>query len=136
MFTGVWFVSFCTHVRCGKAKTDTSDPRHFGTSMVGPNCPNRSVLAPKCPKDSSDLSAKLSCPKCRTVPSQVLKCLGPFLTTTVCSRHHPYHNRFTAFFRDHPGEPAPEENFWTLWFKRRLTEADTPTIQLGATHPD
>jgi len=32
------------------------------------------------------------------------------------------------FFRDHPGEPVPEENFWTLWWKGRLTEADTPTI--------
>jgi len=42
------------------------------------------------------------------------------------------HNRFTALFRDHPGEPVPEENFWTLWCKRRLTEADTPTIRLGA----
>ena len=37
------------------------------------------------------------------------------------------------FFRDHPGEPVPEENFWTLWCKGRLTEADTPTIRLGAT---
>jgi len=37
------------------------------------------------------------------------------------------------FFRDKPGEPVPEENFWTLWCRRRLTEADTPTIQLGAT---
>ena len=37
------------------------------------------------------------------------------------------------FFRDHPGESMPEENFWTLWCKGRLTEADTPTIQLGAT---
>ena len=37
------------------------------------------------------------------------------------------------FFRDHPGEPVPEENCWTLWCKGRLTEADTPTIQLGAT---
>jgi len=35
------------------------------------------------------------------------------------------------FFRDHPGEPVPEENFWTLWCNRRLTEADTPTIRLG-----
>jgi len=25
------------------------------------------------------------------------------------------------FFRDHPGEPVPEENFWTLWCKGRLT---------------
>ena len=36
-------------------------------------------------------------------------------------------------FRDHPNEPVPEENFWTLWCKGRLTEADTPTIRLGAT---
>ena len=43
------------------------------------------------------------------------------------------HNRFTALFRDHPGEPVPEENFWTLWCKERLTEADTLTIRLGAT---
>jgi len=28
---------------------------------------------------------------------------------------------------------VPEENFWTLWCKRRLTEADTPTIWLGDT---
>jgi len=31
------------------------------------------------------------------------------------------------FFRDHPGQPTPEENFWTLWCKGRLTEADTLT---------
>jgi len=37
------------------------------------------------------------------------------------------------FFQDHPDEPVPEENFWTLWCKGRLTEADTPTIRLGAT---
>jgi len=37
------------------------------------------------------------------------------------------------FFRDHPGEPVPEEYLWTLWCKGRLTEADTPTIRLGAT---
>ena len=45
----------------------------------------------------------------------------------------PHHNRFTALFRDHPGEPVPEENFWTLWCKGRLRQTDTPTIQLGAT---
>jgi len=37
------------------------------------------------------------------------------------------------FFWDHPGEPVPEENFWTLWCKGRLREADTLTIWLGAT---
>jgi len=38
-----------------------------------------------------------------------------------------------SFFRDHLGEPVPEESFWTLWGKGRLTEADTLTIRLGAT---
>jgi len=45
----------------------------------------------------------------------------------------PHCNRFTALFPDHPGEPVPEENFWTLWCKGRLTEADTSIIRLGAT---
>jgi len=47
-----------------------------------------------------------------------------------------YHTTTTVlrpFFQDHPGEPVPEENFWTLWCKGSLTEADTPTIRLGAT---
>jgi len=37
------------------------------------------------------------------------------------------------FFQDHLGEPVPEDNFWTLCCKGRLTVADTPTIRLGAT---
>ena len=44
-----------------------------------------------------------------------------------------HHNRFQPFFRDHPGETVPEENYWTLWCKGRLTEADTLTIRLGTT---
>jgi len=28
---------------------------------------------------------------------------------------------------------VPEQNFWTLWCKGRLTQAVTPTIRLGAT---
>ena len=57
-------------------------------------------------------------------------------STTVNSykyHHHCHDNHLTAIFRDHPGKPVPEENFWTLWCKERLTEADTPTIRLGAT---
>ena len=38
-----------------------------------------------------------------------------------------------ALFRDHLGEPVPEENFWTLWCNGRLTEAETLIIHLGAT---
>jgi len=44
-----------------------------------------------------------------------------------------HHNHFMALFQDNAGEPVPEENFWTLWCKGRFTEADTPTIWLGAT---
>jgi len=39
------------------------------------------------------------------------------------------------FFRDHPGDLVPEENFWTLWCKGRLTEADTLT-RWAPLHPD
>jgi len=51
-------------------------------------------------------------------------------------RNHHHHHTTTVlrpFFWDHPGEPVPEENFWTLWCKGRLTEADTSTIRLGDT---
>jgi len=51
------------------------------------------------------------------------------MTALVLIRTTPlHHNHFTAFFRDHPGQPVPEENFWALWCKGRLTEADTPTV--------
>jgi len=49
------------------------------------------------------------------------------------NHHHHTTTVLQPFFRDHPGEPVPEENFWTLWCKGRLTEADTQTIWLGAT---
>ena len=42
-----------------------------------------------------------------------------------------YHHTTTVlrpFFQDHPGKPVPEDNFWTLWCKGRLREADAPTI--------
>jgi len=55
-----------------------------------------------------------------------------FFNTELRLNHH-HHNRFTALFRDHPDELVPEENFWTLWCKGRLTEADILTIWLGAT---
>jgi len=51
-----------------------------------------------------------------------------------CQKYlHTTTNILQSFFQDHPGEPVPEENFWTLWCKGRLTKADTLTIQLGAT---
>ena len=47
--------------------------------------------------------------------------------------HHTTTTILWHFFRDYPGEPVPEENFWTLWCKGRLTQADTLTIRLGTT---
>jgi len=40
---------------------------------------------------------------------------------------------YGPFSGHHPGEPVPEENFWTLWCKGILTETDILTIRLGAT---
>ena len=47
--------------------------------------------------------------------------------------HHHHHNRFTALFPGPPGWVGARREFWTLWCKGRLTEADTPTVRLGAT---
>jgi len=33
----------------------------------------------------------------------------------VTSNHHTTTTVLWPFFWDHPGEPVPEENFWTLW---------------------
>jgi len=55
------------------------------------------------------------------------------VTYSKYTHAHAHTSILRPFFRDHPGEPEPEENFWTLWCKERLTEADTLTIRLGAT---
>jgi len=47
------------------------------------------------------------------------------------------HTRTTVlrpFFWDHPGEPVPEQNFWILWCKGRLTEADTHNTVIHKKH--
>ena len=82
---------------------DTSHPEHFGTSWVDPNCPDRSALVPKCPKDSSDLSAKLSCFKCRTVlsiqcnqPSAIAAVLPPCQSSYIWQHAHRWHGYWTT----------------------------------------
>ena len=55
------------------------------------------------------------------------------LTGNAGPKNHHTITILRPFFRDHPGETVPEENFWTLWCKGRLTKADTQTIRLGAT---
>jgi len=37
-----------------------------------------------------------------------------YWSETFLSWYSTPHNRFTALFPDRPGEPVPEENFWTL----------------------
>jgi len=54
----------------------------------------------------------------RPIEKQKIKELPNWYHTTTTTVLRP-------FFRDHPIEPVPEENFWTLWCKGRLTEADT-----------
>ena len=61
------------------------------------------------------------------------------LCITVIAMEKSYINHTTTttilrpFFQDHPGEPVPDENFWTVRCKGRLTETDTLTIRLGVT---
>ena len=50
-----------------------------------------------------------------------------------CRIHHTTTTVLRPFYRDHPGEPVPEETFCTFCCKGRSTEEDTPTIRLGAT---
>ena len=85
-------------------------------------------------------SAKVVCLTCHTagdddlMTQSVLELL-PLCDMPACYELIHYHTTtvLRPFFRDHLDEPVPEENFWTLWCKGRLLEADTPTIWLGIT---
>ena len=74
-----------------------------------------------------------------TVCETKMQCAGLVRTTSFNKlTEHEISNTHTQpfyglFFRDHPGEPVAEENFWTLWCKGRLTEADTLTIRVDNT---
>jgi len=54
--------------------------------------------------------------------------------------HHITHHHTTTvlrpFFRDHPGDPVPEENIWTLWCKGRLTRQTHRPSGWAPLHPD
>jgi len=65
-----------------------------------------------------------------TMHSAWVVCLCQYII--ICYLHHAT-TVLRPFFRDHPGEPVPEENFWTLWCKGRLTQADTQTTPSGLT---
>jgi len=72
------------------------------------------------------------------IPYDYLKCPGNIFNIKRHFNRCIFNNNYTTtvlwpFFRDHPGEAVPEENFWTLWCKGRLTGTDTLTIRLGVT---
>ena len=64
-----------------------------------------------------------------------LKHVHTILTYITVPRTHTHtHTHTHKLFLGPPGwELVSEENFWTLWCKGILTEADTQTIRLGAT---
>jgi len=53
------------------------------------------------------LCYNVKCGQCKAATVNPLL-VNPTTTTTTVLR---------PFFRDHPSEPVPEENFWTLWCK-------------------
>jgi len=78
---------------------------------------------------------------CFDTDSEDRKDIWPIQTPEIVSRTDgggfevelecgPMPNVMAAEYRWHPLFPL---NFWTLWCNGRLTEADTPTIRLGAT---
>ena len=52
------------------------------------------------------------------------------LTSSNATPPQPFYG---ALFQVPPGWVGTKENFWTLWCKERLIEADTQTIRLSAT---
>jgi len=55
---------------------------------------------------------------------QVVLYAPPEYCHPIPAHTHTHTTILRHFFRDHPAEPVPEEDFWTLWRKGRLTEAD------------
>ena len=73
------------------------------------------------------------CQKCNHIPHSTACQSVSFVKSELHKKTLITTTILWPFFWDHLGEPVPEENFWTLWCKGRLTEADTLTIRLGAT---
>ena len=71
------------------------------------------------------------CPfRCVDEINQVRSSFVTYLHTEGCPHTHRHTTVLWPFFRDYPGEPVPEEIFMV---QGKITEADTPTIRLGAT---
>ena len=76
--------------------------------------------------------------KCSGIKDSLCKAMKSFIcrgcsNPVISTGHTTTTTVLWPFLRDHPGELVLEENFWTLWCKGRLTEADTSAIRLGTT---
>jgi len=113
--------------------------KFYDTRLCGPCClagrirtghtPSQSLSTFHCSKTPVNSHFTKSSEVTKTISGNVSLSkhrLMPFTASTTATVLRP-------FSRDHQGEPVPEENFWTLWCKERLTETETPTIRLGAT---
>jgi len=69
------------------------------------------IQTSSCSSCHVSITTRTSNKRCIIVCCTVSVFLGTTTTTTI----------LRPFFSDHPGEPVPEENFWTLWCKERLT---------------
>ena len=79
----------------------------------------------------TSFATELATPTVTDVRTDTLPCLiykDGHISQTVDSHYHHHHTTTVLwpFFRDHPGEPVPEENFWTLWCKGRRRHTDHP----------
>jgi len=79
------------------------------------------------------LSGKINSSSSRKSPTNLTLMMHHQESDTEKSNTTTTTNVLQPFSWDHPSEPVPEENFWTLWCKGRLTEANTLTIRLDAT---
>jgi len=110
----------------------TDNQRHEQTKVM--NCrylqatDNKTTTACSNSSSSSSSSSRSSSSSKSSSSSNTSSSISSSSSSTT---HTPHTTVLRLFFRDHPGEPVPEENFWTLWCKGRL-EADRPTIRLGA----
>jgi len=122
-----------------KKYRDTGIPRYFVTSSIVDNFRKNPTVQIICCA-LSDFKLSASGRRCHVAGIYFEFFMYADDLLLISSTRSDLHTTTTTtttvlqpFFQGHPGEPVPEKNFWTLWCKGRLTEADTQNILLGAT---
>jgi len=107
----------------------------YASSVVRPDDSKASVQAEICRRDQLRGTAHFV-PQCNflvgNIPQPQFTVQRSAQEITIVLKPPPPPQPFYGPFRDHLVEPVPEENFWTLWCKGRLTEALTNHLA-GAT---